>query len=183
MLGWVSKESQKQLQLNPIPLSGELSDSHVAIIMGSVMNELAQVPATVDLNDGSVFHAWVDFNGISDLPYLLSKVKTDREAKIGAMAFFGFTRGTGAKRTNTHEVLTWQLDQLEPSQDPPKNLDVSLQQIDLIMVLSQPISLAWLPDEMMLIAQKSGIVCVASGNTLDVIPFLDISGIINGPCG
>ncbi len=33
----------------------------------------------------------------------------------------------------------------------------------------------------MLIAQKSGIVRVASGNTLDDTPFLDISGIVNGP--
>jgi hypothetical protein len=174
-------------------LSGERSDNHVAIIVGSVTNELAQVPATVDLNDGSVYHAWVDYNGISDSlsiylsdssekpPYLLAEAKIDLEAEIGAMAFFGFTGGTGAKRTNAHEVLTWQLDQLEPSQDPPKNPDVSLQQIDLITGLSQPISLAWLPDETMLIAQKSGIVRVASGNALDVTPFLDISGIVNGP--
>jgi hypothetical protein len=105
-------------------VSGELSDTHVAIIMGSVMNELAQFPATVDLNDGSVYHARVDYNGISDSlsvylsdssekpPYLLAKAKINLEAEISAMAFFGFTGGTGAKRTNAHEVLTWPLDQL-----------------------------------------------------------------------
>jgi hypothetical protein len=62
--------------------------------------------ATVDLNDGSVYHAWVDYNGISDSlsvyvsdssekpPYLLAKAKINLEAEIGAMAFFGFTGGT-----------------------------------------------------------------------------------------
>ncbi len=124
-------------------LSGELSDNHVAIISGSVTNELTQVPATVDLNDGSVYHAWVDYNGLSDSlsvylsdssvkpPHLLAEANIDLEAAVGGMAFFGFTAGTGTTRNNAHEILTWQLDQLEPAQDPPKNPDVSLQQIGL----------------------------------------------------
>jgi glucose/arabinose dehydrogenase len=172
-------------------LGGEIGDNHVAIIAGSVRNELTQVPASFDLNDGDTYYAWVDYNGNSDSlsvylsdfetkpPYLLAETTIDLEAEVGSTVYFGFTAGTGSMRTNAHEILSWQLDQLEPAFDPPKDPNVSIQQVDLITGIEQPISIAWLPDETMLIAQKNGVVRVASGTSLHSTPFIDISDQVN----
>jgi len=172
-------------------LGGEISDNHVSIVLNSVTNELTQVPASLDLNNGSTYHAWIDYNGESDSlsiylsststkpQYLLAEAKINLEAVVGITAWVGFTAGTGSTRTNAHEIISWQLDQLEPSFDPPRDPNLSLQQVDLVTNIDSPISIAWLPDETMLIAQKSGVVRVAIGNNLLPEPFVDISDIVN----
>lgn len=44
--------------------------------------------------------------------------------------------------------------------------------------ISQPIYLAWLPNGLMLIASKAGVIYVANGNTVLPTPFIDIKDIV-----
>lgn len=174
-------------------LVGEITDNHVSIILNSVTNELVQVPANFDLNDRTTYYAWVDFNGnshslsvyLSDTEtkpiFVLAETTINLEVEVGQTAFVGFTAGTGMRKVNRHEILSWQLDQLEPPFDPPRNPNQSLTQVDLVTGLEEPLSVAWLPGGTMLIAQKSGIVRLARtrDNRLYPTPFIDISEVVN----
>ena len=169
---------------------GEIGRNHVAFISGSVTNELTQAAPIFDLNDGSTYHAWVDYNGVSDSlsvylsdtptkpQYLLLETEIDLEAVVGTQVYVGFTAGTGGS-SNAHQILSWQLDQIPPPLDPPTEPGGTITPVDLITNINEPTAVDWLPDGTMLIAQKSGVVRVANGSTLDPTPFIDISDIVN----
>ncbi len=172
----------------------DVSDNHVSIINGSVTSSLKTLEPNFDLNDGSVYYAWVDYNGTSDVlaVYLsdsaakptiaLLKATVDLETVVGGSAYFGFTAGTGGEN-NDHRLLSWQLDQQVPPQDPPTQEGDTVVAVEVIAGsegLSQPTAVEWLPDGTMLIAEKGGVVKTASGGTVSSTPFIDISDIVNG---
>jgi len=94
--------------------------NHVAIaINGDFVNAVAQAPVPQRLNDGDVWHAWIDYDGLtSTLEVRLSQLPErpstptlthtiDIRAILGAdYVFPGFTAGTGAA-SNDHDIRNW----------------------------------------------------------------------------
>lgn len=86
---------------------------------------------TVELDSGSIFHAWVDYNGVTDVlearlaltdtrpDTALMSHTVDLVALLGTTdAFIGFTSGTGAA-TADHDIRRWVMDgQFNPIVDP-----------------------------------------------------------------
>jgi cysteine-rich repeat protein len=100
--------------------NSEPDGNHVGIDFNGSIASVAAVPVTPRLNDGGVWYAWVDYDGVSDqLEVRLSQSPTRPAAALLAYtvdiptllgsteAFLGFTAGTGGG-SNTHEILTWQ---------------------------------------------------------------------------
>ena len=104
----------------------------------------------------------------------------DLEAAVGSGAIFGFTAATGGDN-NDHRILSWQLDQQVPPQDPPTEQGDTVVAIDIVTQgIFLPTAVDWLPDGTMLIAEKGGIVRTASGGVVSATPFIDISDMVNG---
>ncbi len=93
--------------------------NHVGINLNGNMASNPLVAITSTLNDGSIYSAWVDYNGLIDnlevrlaqsnirpVTPLLSKI-VDLEAVLGSSnAYVGFTSGTGAA-SNDHDILSF----------------------------------------------------------------------------
>lgn len=101
---------------------GEINGNHVGIDLNGVVDGGSAVvaPVTPRLNDGNVWYAWVDYNGVTDLLEVRLAQALSRPASpivsltvnlpvvLGTTnAFLGFTSGTGSGGNN-HEILTWQ---------------------------------------------------------------------------
>ncbi len=96
------------------------NDNHAGININGDMNSVARadtLPAQFD--DGGVFHAWVDYNGATDLLEVrlalsdtrptaaLMSHTVDLVTLLGTTdAFIGFTSGTGAAAAN-HDIRRW----------------------------------------------------------------------------
>jgi Ca2+-binding RTX toxin-like protein len=98
----------------------DFSDNYVAVLTGgSVTQDRALAAAPFDLNNGSVFEVWIDYNGSTDrLDIYLSNqaVKptapllsytVDLLSVVGSQAYVGFGAGTGAD-FNNQDLLNWQ---------------------------------------------------------------------------
>ncbi len=98
----------------------DLSDNTVSIVRdGNVLTSLSSAIAPVDLNDGQLHTAWIDYDGLTDQlsVYIGDTAKpgqaalsttVDLTAIVGNQAYVGFTAGTGfigAKQ----EILNWGL--------------------------------------------------------------------------
>lgn len=98
------------------------SSNHVGIDLNGNVNSVALATVPVDMNNGNVWSAWVDYNGVTDLlelrlaegenaarpnnPFLSYAV--DLVTVLGTTnAFVGFTAATGAANEN-HDILAWQ---------------------------------------------------------------------------
>lgn len=99
------------------------SSNHVGIDLNGSVDSIALAEITAgDLNNGDIWSAWVDYNGVTDLlevrlalgaaaarpgtAYL--SYTTDLVSVLGTTdAFVGFTGGTGAAYA-TQDVLAWQ---------------------------------------------------------------------------
>jgi hypothetical protein len=97
------------------------SGNHIGIDLNGNVTSVALQPIPGRFNDGNVWFAWVDYNGVTDL--LEARVSTtavrpaaanvsttvDLPALLGTTnAFVGFTSGTGAGG-GTHEIVSWSL--------------------------------------------------------------------------
>lgn len=103
--------------------NGELGDNdgnHLGVDLNGSLNSVSQVPVGTRMNDGNVWHSWVDYNGATDtLEVRLSTLgvrplvadisfNVDLETILGSPnAFVGFTSGTGAAGGD-HDILQWE---------------------------------------------------------------------------
>ncbi|MCC7486154.1 MAG: PEP-CTERM sorting domain-containing protein [Burkholderiales bacterium] len=104
--------------------SGDASSSnHVGIDLNGSVSSVVLAPVVQDMNDGSVWTAWVDYNGATDTVEVriavgsnparpsaafLSLASLDLPGILGTTdAFVGFTAATGAAGAN-HDVIAWQ---------------------------------------------------------------------------
>ena len=168
----------------------DLNDNHVSIISESTVSALQTVTSPFDLNNGTRYYAWVDYNGVSDSlsvylsesatkPELaLAKTTVDLETVVGDSAYFGFTGGTGGL-TNQTLLHQWSLNQQAPPLNPPTEVGDSVIAVDVVTGVAAPTAIDWLPDGTLLIAQKSGVVQTASAGQTGDSPFIDISAIVN----
>lgn len=100
--------------------NGEISGNHVGIDFDGSVTSTGSTNIVTRMNDGNVWHAWVDYNGATDVlevrlaqsnvrPALatLSLNSVDLPTVLGATdAFVGFTSGTGAAWGN-HDIRSW----------------------------------------------------------------------------
>lgn len=93
--------------------------NHVGINLSGNINSTVQTAVGTPMNNGAVWHSWVDYNGTTDLlevrlaqtdlrpvAALLSHT-VDLQTILGSPnAYVGFTSGTGAAGGN-HDILSW----------------------------------------------------------------------------
>ncbi|MFK8112025.1 MAG: DUF4347 domain-containing protein [Rubripirellula sp.] len=181
------------VEFDTYPNAGDVNNNHISILSGSTTNALKTATPGFDLNSGTQYDAWVDYNGVSDVlavyvstgstkPALaLMKTTVDLETTVGSQAYFGFTAATGGLN-DSHRVHRWQLDQQVPPQDPPTEGGGTVVGVDVVTSgISQPTAVDWLPNGTMLIAEKNGVVRAANpSGSVGSSPFIDISAIVNG---
>jgi len=98
------------------------SSNHVGIDLNGSVNSVARINVSPDMNNGSIWSAWVDYNGLTDLLEVrlaeggsasrplssLLSYTVDLPTILGSSnAFAGFTAATGAANEN-HDILAWQ---------------------------------------------------------------------------
>lgn len=100
---------------------GDADGNHVAVLTNGVMTELAHQQVTEGaMNNGGIWHAWVDYDGdAKTLEVRVTQSATrpatpqltyniDLPAVLGqANAYVGFTSGTGCGGNN-HDIRAWQ---------------------------------------------------------------------------
>jgi hypothetical protein len=99
---------------------GDINGNHVGIDINGNINSVASQPVTNRLNNGNIWSAWVDYNGVSDvLEVRISETNlrpstaflnytVDLPSILTTNnAFIGFTSGTGWA-TGDHDILDWQ---------------------------------------------------------------------------
>jgi len=112
------------------------SGNHVGIDLNGNIDSVLQTSVATRMNDGDVWHAWVDYNGLAtQLEVRLNKESNVRP--VGALlsyavnletilgtpdAYIGFTSGTGAAG-GYHDILSWQFeDTYKPVQTPEPSI-------------------------------------------------------------
>ncbi len=99
----------------------DIDGNHVGInLQGDLDNPVTQVSVATPLNNGEIWHMWVDYNGLTDLLEVrlsetpirpldaITSATIDLVAEIGGTeAFIGFTSGTGGSG-NDHDILGWE---------------------------------------------------------------------------
>lgn len=101
----------------------DFDGNHVAVdLNGNISNSLGQTHVDPRLNDGDIWHAWVDFNGATtQMEVRLSPTAARPVSPLIALAldlgtvlgvpdaYIGFTAGTGGAWGN-HDILEWQFE-------------------------------------------------------------------------
>jgi hypothetical protein len=93
--------------------------NHMGIDINGNMTSVSLTPVTPRFNNGSIWYAWVDYNGttiegrVSQTPVRPATPTVTFPVNLVTVlgttnAFVGFTSGTGSGG-NTHEILSWQL--------------------------------------------------------------------------
>lgn len=96
------------------------SSNHVGIDVGGSVNSLVRAEVTADdMNNGAIWYAWIDYDGVTNLLEVRLSEANIRPASailsltrnlVGDLgttnAFVGFSSGTGAAFAN-HDVLSW----------------------------------------------------------------------------
>lgn len=100
--------------------AGDPDASHIGIDLNGSVNSVVTQSISPALDDGNVWNAWVDYNGVTDLLEVRVSQSSARPAiadleftvdLVSVLtqtdAFIGFTSGTGSA-SNTHDILNWQ---------------------------------------------------------------------------
>jgi Domain of unknown function (DUF4347)/Legume lectin domain/PA14 domain/Calx-beta domain/Glucose / Sorbosone dehydrogenase len=127
----------------------DLGSNSVSIVRdGNVLSYINAAVAPVDLNDGQLHTAWIDYNGVTDQldVYIGDAAKPgqailsstiDLTAIVGNQAYVGFTAGSGFIGAQ-QEILNWGLQAPNPraAASPPSvpvaNVDLATVSTDLI---------------------------------------------------
>ena len=180
--------------------SNDINSNHIAVSLnGQTFNTWSSTGASFDLNSGTTYYAWVDYNGgSSKLAVYLSDAPTKPSGALlvsfldvpffagdyqntGRRTYFGFTAGTG-EFTNQHQVLSWNLDTGTPPADPPLLQTGNVNAVTIASGLNLPTAMDWIngiASPVTLIAEKGGVVKSMIGGVVQPTPFIDISSIVN----
>jgi len=116
---------------NPLDVDG----NHVGVDLGGSVDSVVATPVTEALmNNGQVWSAWIDYDGVTDVlavrlaqgasvlrpdaPFLTHTVDLDAVAQ-GDDVYFGFTAATGSLR-NHHDILRWEVETIPVSAPVPE---------------------------------------------------------------
>ncbi|TWU33353.1 DUF4347 domain-containing protein [Novipirellula artificiosorum] len=169
----------------------KFKDEIAVVVNGVPQNHLVQSRSPFDLNDGGVYHAWVDYNGVSDsLAVYLSdsaekptlaamKTTVSLDQIVGTQMYAGFT-AADFDRPNAHRILSWWMDTEAPALDPPVLPSGEIQTEIVQGGFNQPTAIAWSADgRNMYVSEKGGLVKVMRDGVLVSTPVIDISAIVN----
>ncbi|MGB7325301.1 MAG: DUF4347 domain-containing protein [Rubripirellula sp.] len=171
---------------------GDIAANTVAVVInGDTRNAFAEVVSPFDLNNNTLYHAWVDYNGetntlavfvspTAEKPvFAVLKTNIELDSVVGNQAYVGFSAGN-YDQTNYHRVGSWNFSLDTPQGDPPVNPTGSVVEQDLITGLVQPLALDWSPDgRNIYIAEKGGVIKVARDGSSSASVVLDISAKVN----
>lgn len=107
------------VEFDTYPNEGDPNGNHIGIDLNGSMRSIAQATPPGRMDDGSVWHAWVDYDGARDLLEARISQNADRPptAVVSSVVdlvevfgsdsvYVGFTSGTGAGAGN-HSILRW----------------------------------------------------------------------------
>jgi Legume lectin domain len=132
-LGYGDIDRSLAIKFDTYKNATDFSDNYIAVLTGgSVTQDRALAAAPIDLNNGSVVEAWIDYDGITDRlsVYLANQASkplnpllsytVDLQAVVGAQALVGFGAGTGDD-INNQDLLNWQFSSSDINNDvtPP----------------------------------------------------------------
>lgn len=171
---------------------GDIQANTIAVVLnGDTRNAIAEVAAPFDLNNGTTYHAWVDYNGnsnnlavfistTSEKPnFAVLKTNIALEQIVGNSAYAGFSAGN-FDLANFHRVSSWNFSLDAPPADPPLNPTGDVVEQDVYSGLNQPLALDWSPDgRNIYIAEKAGVIKVARDGSTNPSVLLDISAQVN----
>ena len=191
-LGYDSISRSVAIEFDTFLNPGDSSANSIAVVInGDTRNAISQTPAFFDLNNGTEYHAWVDYNGDSDTlavylsdtnekPFFaLLKTQLKLDEVVGDAAYLGFSAGN-YDQPNFHRIGSWNFSLDVPPEDPPLNPSGDIVEQDLITGLNQPLALAWSPDGRNLyIAEKGGVIKVARDGSTNPTVLIDISDQVN----
>lgn len=136
-LGYGGITQSLAVEFDTYKSSGDINNNHIAVLRnGNVVNSLAQVNASLDLNNGSPRNVWIDYDGsIDKLQIFLSGSTTkpvnslltytiDLDSVVGSSTFVGFSAGTGSK-TNAHDIENWEFTTSSPADTAPPTASLS----------------------------------------------------------
>lgn len=102
------------------PSFNDVSGNFIGILVDGNANSAAQANVVDPLNSGSVFHAWIDYDGSTDVMEVRLSLSSSRPGAPslthavdlpallgGGSAFLGFGAFSGSA-INTHDILSWQ---------------------------------------------------------------------------
>lgn len=172
--------------------AGDSAGNTLAVVInGDVQNAVAEAPALFDLNDGTQYYAWVDYNGDSDVlavylsdsaekpVFALLKTTLELDQIVGNSAYAGFSAGN-FNQPNYHRVTSWNLSLDVPPADPPLNPTGDVVEQDIYTGLVQPLAVEWSPDgRNIYIAEKAGVIRVARDGAATPTVLIDISDQVN----
>jgi len=118
--------------------------NHIGINLDGDLNSEVRSNYNKRLNDGDIWSAWIDYNGIDDLLSVRLSDGNDRPAtallsyQVDLTSFFngsdilaGFTSGTGAAGGN-HKILEYQFDASQDSANVPEPSSLMLSAFGLL---------------------------------------------------
>jgi lysophospholipase L1-like esterase len=131
-LGYGDLTNSLAIKFDTYKNATDFSDNYVAVLTGgSVTQDRAFAASPIDLNNGSVVNAWIDYDGTTDrLSVYLSNqaikptnpllsYTVDLVSVVGNQAFVGFGAGTGDD-TNNQDLLNWQFSSSESDVIAPR---------------------------------------------------------------
>ncbi len=191
-LGYDAVLQSLAIEFDTYQNGGDSAANTLAVVLnGDTRNAIAEAPALYDLNNGTQYYAWVDYNGDSDIlavylsptpekpGFALLKTQIELDQIVGASAYAGFSAGN-YDTPNYHRVGNWNFALDAPVADPPLNPTGDIVEQDLYTGLDQPLSLNWSPDgENLYIGEKGGVIKVVHSGASTPTVFLDISDQVN----
>ena len=171
---------------------GDISVDSVAVVTnGTTANALTQVVSPFNLNNDTLYHAWIEYNGETNtLSVLISeteerpvfavlKTQLDLSSIVGNQAFAGFSAGN-FNRPNYHRIGSWNLTLDVPPNDPPLNPSGNVTEQNLLTGLTQPLAVQFSADgRNIYVAEKAGVIKVARDGNTNTSVVLDISDQVN----
>ncbi|MCR9295599.1 MAG: PA14 domain-containing protein, partial [bacterium] len=191
-LGYAGIDQSLAIEFDTFQDPYDIDGNHISVLVdGDVVASLETVSAAFDLNNDSIFFAWIDYNGSSDslAIYLATSgtkpanpvltASADLNAILGGSAYLGFSAGTGVS-FNEHAISSWQFQESAPPIIPPPLPPVTPESITVVSGLSAPIAIDWSDNSQnLLIAEKRGVVRIMRDGNLLSTPFIDISSQVN----
>ncbi|QDT08363.1 Soluble aldose sugar dehydrogenase YliI precursor [Planctomycetes bacterium K23_9] len=166
-------------------------DSIAVTTNGQVGNAYTQVGSPFDLNNDTLYHAWIDYNGETNLLsvfvsteaekpiFAVLKTNIEIDQFVGDQAYVGFS-AANYNRPNYHRVGQWNFSLDVPEGDPPLNPTGNVVEQDVITGLNQPLAVAWSPDgRNMYVGEKGGVIKVARDGSTNTSVVIDISDKVN----
>ncbi len=191
-LGYDTITSSLAIEFDTYNNAGDSGNNNIAVVInGDTRRALVDVRAPFDLNNGTQYFAWVDYNGGSNtLAVYLSTTsakpafavlvtQVQLEQIVGSAAYVGFTAGN-YDLPNYHRVSSWNFSLDAPPADPQVAPTGNIAPRNLYTGLNQPLAIDWSPDgRNIYIAEKGGVIKVARDGSPNLSVLLDISSQVN----